>query len=181
MSEPEPVFTVESTARLAQEAHIGQVDKQGRDYFTAHLVPAADALTSFGAEAVMAGYLHDALEDTDHTPDSLTARGVPARVVEAVVAVTRVPGEPYAALIERARAHPLGRIVKLADNAVNIASNPGLAAHQPESARALLNERYLPARQRLLDGLADADIVLETITQALRGAPSPDLEVKEMT
>lgn len=167
-------FTVEDAARLAEVAHAGQVDKQGRDYFEAHLEPIATALESFGGEAVMAGYLHDIVEDTDFTPDLLRGAGVPDGVVDAVVSVTRVPGEEYAELIERAAAHQLGRLVKLADNALNVLSNGGLAALDPEQARTMLEERYLPARARLLRDDPDGDALLARIVQAIedRGANS---------
>lgn len=104
-------FNIDESARLAREAHTGQVDKQGRDYFTAHLEPIARSMRSFGAAAVMAGYLHDVLKDTDHTPATLAARGVPAEVIEAVVSVTKGDGEPDSELIERAAQHPLARLV----------------------------------------------------------------------
>ncbi|MCW2790044.1 MAG: hypothetical protein JWP56_2347 [Aeromicrobium sp.] len=39
----------------------GQVDKHGRDYFSAHLEPIAASLAVFGRHAEMAGYLHDIL------------------------------------------------------------------------------------------------------------------------
>jgi transcriptional regulator with XRE-family HTH domain len=161
-------FDVEAAAELARDAHAGQVDKQERDYFTAHLEPIAQSLASFGPAAVMAGYLHDVLEDTEHTVQTLAAYGVPAEVIDAVVAVTKVDGEPYSELIERAAQHPLGRLVKLADNALNIASNPGLAQVDPDRARRMLEQKYLPARARLLDGLLDAEHVLAQITADLR-------------
>lgn len=163
-------FDVDDAARLAEVAHAGQVDKQGRDYFEAHLAPIAAALEQFGPAAAMAGYLHDIIEDTDYTTSLLQAAGVPAEVIAAVVAVTRVPGEEYSELIERAASHPLGRLVKLADNALNVASNPGLAALDPERARVMLEERYLPARTRLLRGDPTGDELLAAINTALSAA-----------
>lgn len=160
-------FGVEDAARLAEVAHAGQVDKQGRVYFDAHLVPVAAALEQFGPEAAMAGYLHDIIEDTDYTPALLAAAGVPDEVIAAVVAVTRVPGEEYSKLIERAAAHPLGRLVKLADNCLNVASNPGLAKTDPDRARRMLEERYLPARARLLRDDPDGEQLLTAMNTAL--------------
>ena len=101
---------------LAQEAHLGQTDKLGRDYFTAHLTPIAAGLREFGPEAEAAGWLHDIIEDTQHTGDTLRAAGVPEDVVLAVESVTKIEGEPYERLIERACADPIGRLVKLVDN-----------------------------------------------------------------
>lgn len=138
---------------LAKEAHAGGVDKMGRDYFEFHLRPIAESLAPFGWAAVAAGWLHDIIEDTHHTALSLLAAGVPRFVVDAVVSVTRMPGETYPALITRSLANPLGRIVKLADNTLNLLGNAALALTDPVKAESLKHGRYLPARARLRDGL----------------------------
>jgi (p)ppGpp synthase/HD superfamily hydrolase len=160
-------FTVPDAHLLALQAHEGQVDKQGHDYYLTHLLPIAEALRPYGPLAEMAGALHDIVEDTRDHPDSvrrydldrLRALGVPEIVVEAIDAVTRRPGEPYmSGLIHRAAAHPLGRLVKLADNKHNLAANNGLASRDPEKARTLREGRYLPARRILLAAEA-ADLV----------------------
>jgi (p)ppGpp synthase/HD superfamily hydrolase len=152
-------FTVPDAHLLALRAHEGQVDKQGRDYYLAHLLPIAEALRPYGRDAEMAGVLHDVVEDTRDHPDParrydlerLRAVGVPDIVVAAIDAVTRRPGEPYiSGLIHRAAAHPLGRLVKLADNKHNLAANEELATTDPEGARRVRDGRYLPARRILL-------------------------------
>jgi hypothetical protein len=53
-------------------------------------------------------------------------------------------------LIRRCAAHPLGRLVKLADNKHNLAANAELAKVDPEKARSLREGRYRPARRILL-------------------------------
>jgi (p)ppGpp synthase/HD superfamily hydrolase len=160
-------FTVPDAHLLALRAHEGQVDQQGRDYYLAHLRPIAEALRSFGPHAEMAGALHDIVEDTRDHPDParrydlarLRGLGVPEVVVEAIDAVTRRPGEPYiSGLIRRSAAHPLGRLVKLADNKHNLATNAELARIDPEKARSLREGRYRPARRILLAAEA-ADLV----------------------
>ena len=66
-------------------------------------------------------------------------------------AVTRRPGEPYiAGLIRRSAAQPLGRLVKLADNAHDLATSAERAAVDPDKARSLREGRYRPARRILL-------------------------------
>ena len=152
-------FTVPDAHLLALQAHEGQVDKQGRDYYLAHLLPIAEALRPFGPLAEMAGVLHDIVEDTVDHPDParrydldrLRLLGVPESVLEAIDAVTRRPGEPYmSGYIRRAAAHPLGRLVKLADNKHNMDANAALARTDPEKARTLREGRYRPARRILL-------------------------------
>lgn len=134
---------------IAQKSHGPHRDKLGRDYVDAHLRPIAEAAAVFGEEAEAAGWLHDVVEDADVTADELRASGIPAHVVEAVESVTKVPGQEYDELIDRACAHPLGRFVKLVDNAWNITCNPALAERDPAKAKKLMR-KYLPARDRLL-------------------------------
>lgn len=148
-AECRPGFDATSALALARSAHAGQVDKAGRDYLEAHLLPIGDSLREHGDLAVAAGYLHDILEDTPHTAASLREAGVPEQVIAAVEAVTRRAGEPYSAMISRARLNPLGRLVKLADNAHNLAGNEDLALLDPETA-ARLKVRYERARMDLL-------------------------------
>jgi (p)ppGpp synthase/HD superfamily hydrolase len=139
---------VDRAAAFARDAHAGQVDKQGRDYYLSHLCPIAKSLAPHGPLAMAAGYLHDVIEDTDVTADELTAE-FGERVASAVIACTRIPGEPYSSLIGRAAADPLGRIVKLADNTLNLAGNDDLARVDPAKA-ASLRKRYEKARAALL-------------------------------
>lgn len=139
---------VEAAEQYARRLHQGQVDQQGRDYATGHLEPIAAALAPHGPVAVAAGWLHDIIEDCGVTTDTL--RGLfPDEVVDAVESVTRRDGETYADLIDRACAHPVGVLVKLADNEHNLLSNPGLAVVDQAKAERLLR-RYLTARDRLI-------------------------------
>jgi hypothetical protein len=153
------LFTVASAHLLAMEAHEGQVDKQGRDYYLCHLVPIAEAAHPYGELAEMAAVLHDIIEDTRDHPDParrydldrLRALDVPAEVVQAIDAVTRRPGEPYlGGLIQRSAADRLGRLIKLLDNKRNLDENQNLARIDPQKARSLREGRYLPARRILL-------------------------------
>jgi (p)ppGpp synthase/HD superfamily hydrolase len=136
----------ERAVELARQAHAGQVDKQGRDYFRYHLVPIAESLRPFGTQAYVAGLLHDIIEDTSVTGERLSTLGYPVRVIEAVQSVTRREGEPYPELIDRAAADPLGRLVKLADNWHNLSSLDMLA---DSSDRARLRGKYEDARHVL--------------------------------
>lgn len=167
---------VELAKEIARRAHQGQKDKAGRDYFHSHLVPIAAAATIFGDEVTAAAWLHDVLEDTTVTADELLRLGVPTTVVNAVESLTRRADESYADLIARAGADPVGRFVKLIDNAWNISSNPVLAETNPERAESLLNGRYKPARRRLLRAcdleegsplIREAQTVLDTAAQNL--------------
>jgi (p)ppGpp synthase/HD superfamily hydrolase len=95
----------------------------------------------------MAGVLHDTLEDTDLTADDLRAHGYPEEVVRAVEAVTKQAGESYEDAVRRAAADPLGRLVKLADNAHN--SDEERLALLPEGKATRLRAKYAKARALL--------------------------------
>jgi hypothetical protein len=137
---------VTEVRNLARQAHAGQVDKAGRPYFE-HVEAVAELLDEHGDDAQIAGLLHDVIEDTSLTSWDLLKAGVRPYVVEAVLAVTRRPDETYMDMIRRATVHPLGRLVKLADNTHN--SDPArLAALDPQDA-AKLAKRYTKARQIL--------------------------------
>jgi hypothetical protein len=142
--------SLDGVRTIAQEAHASQRDKLGRDYVDAHLRPIAEAAATFGPEAGAAGWLHDVLEDTKVSADDLRERGIPEHVIDAIESVTKTPGREYDELITRACQHPLGRFVKLVDNAWNIACNPALAEVDPDKAQDLMTRKYLPARVRLL-------------------------------
>ncbi|WP_234053643.1 MULTISPECIES: HD domain-containing protein [unclassified Xanthobacter] len=139
---------------LAEQLHAGQVDKAGAPY-VGHLERVAGLLAAWWpepAEAELeAAWLHDALEDTGATAESLLAAGVSPAAVEMVCAVTRPAGTAYLAWIgDLARTAPLGALrVKLADNADN--SDPARVARLPDGARRVA-ERYAPARALLLEG-----------------------------
>ncbi|MFE2639494.1 HD domain-containing protein [Streptomyces scopuliridis] len=131
---------------LADGAHAGQTDKIGVPYVE-HVRAVAAGLTPFGDELVMAGLLHDLLEDTDWTTERLRKTGVPARVVEIVEAVTNQAGMSYDEKIRRITADPQATLVKIADNAHN--SHPDRAAQLPADKRERLAAKYRSARAAL--------------------------------
>jgi (p)ppGpp synthase/HD superfamily hydrolase len=66
-------------------------------------------------EAKIAAVLHNVVEDSSVTLSDLRAEGFPERVVEAVEALTKRPGETYELFILRAASNDIARTVKLAD------------------------------------------------------------------
>lgn len=116
MDHPQPAFTVDDAVALARRAHDGQVDKGGRPYIT-H--PLRVMRHVDGEWAQMAAVLHDVIEDTPVTADDLRAAGCPAVVVTAVIALSKLPGEPLEASMARAAADPIALVVKRADIADN--------------------------------------------------------------
>jgi (p)ppGpp synthase/HD superfamily hydrolase len=139
------MFTLADAVALATSAHDGQVDKSGRPYIGHPLRVMASVE---GEHAQMAAVLHDVIEDTTVTAEDLTARGCPSDVVDAVVALSHLPGEPQEDYLRRVAANPLALLVKRADIADNL--SPARMARLDEATRARLEIKYATAL-RLLD------------------------------
>lgn len=119
---------------LAATAHGGQTDRAGEPYI---LHPIRVMLACSTLETRIAAVLHDVVEDTALTFSDLWRAGIPTNVVEAVEALSRREGEDYFAFVERARANPIARFVKMADLRDNYLNPERAASLRPE-----LRERY---------------------------------------
>jgi hypothetical protein len=104
--------TLEHAIALAAKAHEGQKDKAGEPYI---LHPLRMMLKLNTVEERIAAVLHDIVEDCGWSFDRIRAEGFSERVIGAVEAVTKRPGEDYDDFVMRTAAHPIGRSVKLAD------------------------------------------------------------------
>ncbi|TDT29081.1 HD domain-containing protein [Naumannella halotolerans] len=142
---------VQRAESISRRAHEGQSDKAGEPYAehparvaerVADRVEAADRDL-----AVSAAWLHDVVEDTDVTLDSLR-EDVGSAVSEIVDALTKRPGEPREDYYERIRTTGhLAVTVKLADLDDN--TDPArLAALAPE-VRERLEAKYRHTRAEL--------------------------------
>lgn len=102
---------IELAIDKALAAHAGQRDKAGRPYI---LHPLRVMLAGKTDAERIVGVLHDVLEDgPDYHVGDLAF--LPDDLVEAVVALTRQPGEDYMDFCRRAGANPIARRVKIAD------------------------------------------------------------------
>lgn len=104
--------TLERAIALAIEAHKGQVDKAGVPYI---LHPLRVMLSVETVEERIVAVLHDVVEDTYITLETLRKEGFSEAVVRAIKSLTKCRGEEYQNFIRRAAADPIGRKVKLAD------------------------------------------------------------------
>ncbi len=109
--------TLERAIEIAASAHAGQRDKGGAPYI---LHPLRVMLQVTTENERIAAVLHDVVEDTGVTLELLQSEGFEQTVIDAVVALTKKPGESRLEAAERARANPIARVVKLADNADNM-------------------------------------------------------------
>ena len=104
--------TLEDAIILAVKEHRGQVDKAGQPYIL-HVIRVMLRLNS-DVERIT-GVLHDVIEDTGHTVDTLREMGYPDEVLNALDCLTKRKNETYEDFIERVRVSPLARRVKIAD------------------------------------------------------------------
>lgn len=150
---------------FAVGAHAGQLDKNG-DAYIAHpravaklvpLVPSFRELDDWQRlAAVMAALLHDVLEDTKAKRSDLVSIGIPIPVVDIVDLLTFPGGSDRSAYYAGVAAHPIARVVKIAD-----------VAHNTSRARM---DRLDPAvRERLIVKYAKA-------SEALTGTSGVDFE-----
>lgn len=132
---------------LAYEAHQGQRDKSGRPYVF-HPYHLAEQMTD--EVSTCAALLHDVVEDTDVTWETLE-RMFPPAVVDVVRLLTHEKGTDYFDYVRAIRQNPVAVQVKLADLAHNgdetrFAGCGALSAWQLEMRRA----KYAKARAILL-------------------------------
>ena len=151
------VVPAKNAARLAAELHAGQVDKAGKPYID-HLIRVVLILQRRFPDAtdaeIEAAWLHDAIEDTAATAESLLAAGVSQEAVDIVTLLTKPDGAVYlewiGELVKTGNASAIR--VKLADNEDNQA--PARVAALP-GAEQMVATRYAPARKLLLAGLSE--------------------------
>jgi (p)ppGpp synthase/HD superfamily hydrolase len=140
------VFTLEDAITIATAAHDGQVDKSGRPYI-GHPLRVMASMT--GEHEQMTAVLHDVIEDTPVTAGDLLARGCPAVVVDAVVALSHLPEEPQEDYLRRVAANPLALSVKRADIGDNL--SPARMARLDAATQDRLKTKYARALRLLAE------------------------------
>lgn len=131
--------------KIASKYHAGQVDKAGNDYME-HLI-AVSSIFMAQDEHVVA-LLHDILEDTSCAVDDLYRYGIPHRLIESILAMTRREGEAYFDYIQRLMKDPVAVKVKIEDLRHNLdASRLPVPSTYPPS----LKKRYEKALGMLLE------------------------------
>lgn len=124
---------------IAAAAHGGQRDKAG-DAYMAHVERVAASVLS--EEERVVALLHDVVERSGWTLEALAAEGFPPRIVAAVAAMTRRPGESDDALVRRAAADDLALPVRKADLEDNLrqAWRAGLPPERYEAGLNILRD-----------------------------------------
>ena len=109
-------MTLDEAIRVAVDAHAGQLDKAGKPYI---LHPLRVMMTVEGPSldsARKVAVLHDVVEDSEWTLESLDAKfGLTSEEQAALRLLTHGEHEDYATYIERVAGNPLATAVKVAD------------------------------------------------------------------
>jgi len=114
---------VRRAAELARVSHEGQFRRDGITPYLKH--PEAVASRVAGdpvAEAV--AWLHDVLEDTDSTVDTLREARIPEEVIASVVLLTNKGDTGYERYLAQIKADPVAKKVKIADMLSNLSDHP---------------------------------------------------------
>ncbi len=141
--------TLEKAIALAVEAHAGQVDKAGQPYI---LHPLRVMFRLQDPQQQIAAVLHDIVEDTSVTLETLAQLGFSPAVIAAVDALTKRKGETRIDAARRAAANRIALAVKLADNAENMDLSRIPSPTQKDHARI---EEYRKVREILLAACKD--------------------------
>ena len=128
--------------RIATEAHAGQFRRGGVIPYIEH-PRAVVSRVGNDIEAVVVAWLHDVIEDTEHTADSLSEAGIPPDLVSAVVLLTKTRETTYEDYLERIASSPIAARVKIADMLSNLSDNP-----TPKQALGNTQKAYLGSHAR---------------------------------
>jgi len=99
---------------LSTNAHAGQFDKGGKPYIL-HPLAVMALLNSDDEELQCIALLHDVIEDTKTTWKELEEIGCTPRIIEAVKALTKMPGQSYDEYKEGVFENKDAMLVKMAD------------------------------------------------------------------
>lgn len=114
-----PRISIEDALRIAIDAHEGDTDLDGLPVI---LHPLTVGLAGRNRQEMVAGFLHDVVEDTDKTFDDLAQLGVDPEVIEALQLLTHDKQTSYADYVERiaTSCNPIALHVKFNDLTHNL-------------------------------------------------------------
>lgn len=134
---------------LATNAHADQFDRGGNPYIL-HVLKVMHYLKSEDEELQCIAVLHDIIEDTKTTYSELRSAGISERVISAVKALTKLPGQTLDEYKEGVFANRDAMLVKLCDLRHNsdIRRLKGITEKDLERMQKY-HQFYLEIRERL--------------------------------
>lgn len=116
--------TVMICEKIANKAHRGQTRHDRRTPYIEH-VKKVVSLVGEDEDLQCIAWLHDVIEDSKHTVDTLYGLGVPLRIASLVSdELTHKKGQPYFEYIENVKTIEIATTVKIADIVANLSDNP---------------------------------------------------------
>jgi (p)ppGpp synthase/HD superfamily hydrolase len=109
--------------KIAQEAHEGQKRRRGEDYFK-HPERVAAMMPKENETLKCIAILHDVIDDTKETAESLIEKGVKEIVVDGVLLLSKSNDTPYELYIMGIADYRYLSKVKLADIIDNLCGEP---------------------------------------------------------
>ena len=109
--------------QIATKAHAGQFRRGGIVPYIEHPKTVVGRIGD-DPEAQIVAWLHDVIEDSEHTAETLQESGIPAHLVSDVDLLTKTSETVYEDYLERVAASPIATKVKIADMLSNLADNP---------------------------------------------------------
>ncbi len=88
---------IERALEIATRAHRGQLDLDGKPVI---LHPLTVGLMGTNTDEIVAGFLHDVVEDCDYTFEYLLEQGIPAHIVDTLRLLTHSKAETYDTYLE---------------------------------------------------------------------------------
>ena len=112
---------VDLAKNIAYIAHAGQFRRDGSPYFMHPLRVSNKCDTS---DLKVIALLHDVLEDTSETTESLISKGIPPELVSIVNILTKSQYESYSQYLNEIKKNELATEVKILDMLDNLCDNP---------------------------------------------------------
>ena len=116
------MITLQEIEEIATKAHEGQFRRDGVTPYIDHPRDVVSRCES--SLEKMTAWLHDVLEDTEHTLIDLAYLGVPREVTEAVLLLTKTKGQSYSTYLMGIKENSIARKVKIADMISNLSDTP---------------------------------------------------------
>lgn len=136
---------------ISKEAHKGQVDKAGEDYF---LHPFRVMVRCKDKTEQIVALLHDVVEDSDWTFEMLEEEGFTPEIIDALKCLTKLSDdEDYDDFISRVMTNQLAMKIKLYDIEDNLDLSRLGELTEEDINRS---QKYMRARARLKDALNES-------------------------
>ena len=104
---------IQKAQEIATKAHMGQVDKAGKDYIN-HPKRVAERLLNESENVQVVAWLHDVVEDTSVTLKDLE-QIFNKEVIDALTLLTHDKSVPYMEYVEKISHNEIARKVKMSD------------------------------------------------------------------